>query len=102
MGVVYKALERGLNRLVAIKVIGDLAGLSRFRTEAPAIARLQHPNIVPIYKQRSRPRHGPPYFSMELVEGGSLARQFCGKPWPATRAALLVRTLARAVHPARV
>jgi serine/threonine protein kinase len=101
MGVVYKARDLRRNRLVALKMIlvGGHAGeqeLARFRKEAQAIAGLQHPNIVQLYDLGES--EGRPFFSLELVEGGSLADQLDGTPWPARKAARLVRTLARAVH----
>jgi serine/threonine-protein kinase len=78
MGVVYKAKQRGLNRVVALKMIlsGAHAGadeLARFRTEAEAIARLKHPNIVGIYEIGSQA--GQAYFSLEFCPGGSLSRR---------------------------
>jgi WD40 repeat protein len=101
MGVVYKARQVGLNRLVAVKMI--LAGpharpeeLRRFRTEAEAAACLQHPNIVQIYEVGEY--DGQPYFSLEYVEGGSLDHKLAGTPQPARTAAALVETLARAIH----
>jgi WD40 repeat protein len=101
MGVVYKARQVGLNRLVALKMIlaGSHAGpddLARFRTEAEAVAALQHPNIVQIYEVGER--DGLPFFSLELVEGGSLAGRLTGTPWPARPAAELVAALAGAMH----
>jgi tetratricopeptide (TPR) repeat protein len=101
MGVVYKARQAGLNRLVALKMIlaGSHAGpdeLARFRTEAEAVAALQHPNIVQIYEVGER--DSLPYFSLELVEGGSLADRLDGTPWPPRAAAALVAALARATH----
>ncbi len=101
MGVVYKARQAGLNRLVALKMIlaGSHAGpdeLARFRTEAEAVAALQHPNIVQIYEVGER--DGLPFFSLELVEGGTLADRLRGTPWPARAAAELVAALARAMH----
>jgi tetratricopeptide (TPR) repeat protein len=101
MGVVYKARQVKLNRLVALKMVrpGRLANaqeLARFRAEAEAVARLQHPNIVQIFEVGEA--GGQPYFSLELVEGGSLARQLTGVPLPARPAAQLVEMLARAVH----
>jgi WD40 repeat protein len=103
MGVVYKARQVSLNRLVALKMI--LAGghaadedLARFRTEAEAVARLQHPNIVQIYEVGEQ--NGLPYFSLEFCGGDSLAAQVNGTPLPPHQAARLVQTLARAVHAA--
>src|SRR5690349_19764450 len=100
MGVVYKARQAGLNRLVALKMIlaGSHAGpddLARFRSEAEAVAALQHPNIVQIHEVGER--DGLPFFSLELVEGGSLADRLNGTPWPARPAASLVAALARAM-----
>jgi serine/threonine protein kinase/dipeptidyl aminopeptidase/acylaminoacyl peptidase len=103
MGVVYWAWQTSLHRTVALKVVlaGSHAGpqeLARFRTEAEAIARLRHPNIVQIYDVG---RHGAhPYMVLEYVEGGSLARKLAGTPLPARQAAQLVETLAQAVHSA--
>jgi predicted Ser/Thr protein kinase len=100
MGVVYKARQKGLNRLVALKVIrGDevsVEDLVRFRVEAEAVARLQHPNIVQIYEIGEA--NGRPYFSLEYVDGGSLSARLHGKPHPPRRAAELILTLARAMH----
>ena len=101
MGVVYKARQAGLKRLVALKMIlaGPHAGareLARFRTEAEAVARLQHPSIVQIYEIGYH--DGRPFFSLEFLEGGSLAVRLAGKPQPAHQAAALVDTLARAMQ----
>ena len=103
MGVVYKARQAALNRTVALKMIlaGDHAGpedRERFRSEAAAAARLQHPNIVQVYEVGEF--GGRAFFSLELVEGGSLAARLTGAPWPARDAAALVETLARAMHEA--
>jgi serine/threonine protein kinase len=103
MGVVYKARQLGLERLVALKMIlnGIQAGpkeLARFRAEAAAIARLQHPNIVQIYDVGEAA--GRPYFVLEYVPGGSLAEHLQGAPQPVRAAAGLVETLARATHAA--
>jgi serine/threonine protein kinase len=101
MGVVYKARQLGLNRLVALKMIlaGELAGaeeLTRFRVEAEAVARLEHPNIVHIYEIGTHA--GGPYFSLEYVDGGNLAQKLAGTPLPARPAAELAEKLARAVY----
>ncbi len=103
MGVVYKARQGKLRRLVALKMIlaGEYAGereLARFRTEAEAVARLQHPNIVQIFEVGEHDGH--PYFSLEFVDGGSLAQKLDGTPLPPQQAARLVETLARAMHAA--
>jgi tetratricopeptide (TPR) repeat protein/tRNA A-37 threonylcarbamoyl transferase component Bud32 len=101
MGVVYKARQKSLKRLVALKMLlsGDQAQpqeLARFRSEAEAIARLNHPNIVQIYEVGEH--QGRPFFSLELLEGGSLASKLMGTPQDAGTAARVVETLARAVH----
>jgi serine/threonine protein kinase len=101
MGVVYKARQLGLNRLVALKMVlsGAHAGadqLARFHTEAQAVAGLQHPNIVQIYEVNEQ--NGQPYFSMEFVEGAGLSLRLAGAPQPTRAAAELIETLARAVH----
>jgi WD40 repeat protein/serine/threonine protein kinase len=101
MGVVYKARQISLNRLVALKMI--LAGshaatkdLARFRQEAEAVARLRHPNIIQIYDIGEA--EGRPFFALEFVEGDSLAHLLRGTPQPSTPAARLTETLARAVQ----
>ena len=101
MGVVYRAHQVSLNRTVAVKVLlaGHFANktfINRFRREAEAAASLNHPNIVSIYEVGER--DGQPYFSMELVEGRSLAELTRDNPLPAHRAAQLVKTIAEAVH----
>src|SRR5262249_5704042 len=101
MGVVYKARQTALKRTVALKMIlaGGHAGapeLARFRAEAEAVAGLQHPNIVQVYEVGEQ--DGLPFFSLEFVEGGSLAQRLDGTPLPAGQAAALVETLARAIH----
>jgi serine/threonine protein kinase len=70
--------------------------LARFRAEAEAQARLQHPNIVQIYEVGEAA--GRPYLAMEFLDGGSLAQRLTGTPQPARQAAGLVETLARAMH----
>jgi WD40 repeat protein len=101
MGVVYKARQKGLPRLVAVKMLpaGAVAAgpqQRRFRAEAEAVARLQHPNIVHIYEVGQHA--GRPFFALEYVAGGSLAQRLYGRPQPARVAARLVEVLARAVH----
>jgi WD40 repeat protein len=103
MGVVYRARQVGLDRVVALKMIlsGAHAGeqeLARFRAEAEAAARLRHPNIVQIHEIGEHGGH--PYFSLEFVEGGGLDRKLAGTPLPPREAAGLVETLARAIHAA--
>jgi tetratricopeptide (TPR) repeat protein/tRNA A-37 threonylcarbamoyl transferase component Bud32 len=101
MGVVYKARQVSLNRVVALKMILADAGprhLERFRSEAEAVARLHHPHIVQIYDVGEA--EGRPFFSLELVAGGSLAARLAGAPQPPREAAQLLETLARAVHAA--
>ena len=73
---------------------------ARFQREAEAVAGLRHPNIVQVYDVGDF--DGRPYFTMEYVEGGSLAHQLAGAPQPARQAAQLVATLAAAVHAAHV
>jgi WD40 repeat protein/serine/threonine protein kinase len=104
-GVVYQARQPGLNRVVALKVIrgGPHAGpdeLARFRTEAEAVARLKHPNIVQIYEVGEHDGH--PYFSLEFCPGGSLKERLAGTCLPPGEAARLVETLARAMDTAHV
>src|SRR5438128_8375097 len=105
-GVVYRAEQTGLKRLVALKVIragavADDAEVERFRAEAQAVARLQHPHVVQVYEvgECSAGDGGSlPYFALEYVEGGTLADRLTGTPQPPREAALLIETLARAVH----
>src|SRR5207249_5329857 len=99
MGIVYQARQLSLDRVVALKMISGRAELddrTRFRTEAEAVARLQHPHIVQIYEIGEW--DGRPYIALEFVEGGSLADQIKGAPQPARASAALVETLARAMH----
>jgi predicted Ser/Thr protein kinase len=101
MGVVYRARQVSLNRIVAVKMI--LAGkfvtsaeVKRFHTEAEAAANLQHPNIVAIHEIGEQ--DGRHYFSMDFVEGQDLAQAIGGEPMPAQKAAALLKTVAEAVH----
>jgi serine/threonine-protein kinase len=100
MGVVYKARQPGLKRVVALKMI--LAGVhageherNRFRAEAEAVARLQHPNIIQVHEVGAD--DGCPFFSLEYVEGTSLDRKIRGTPQPPREAAHLAQTLAQAM-----
>jgi serine/threonine-protein kinase len=100
MGVVYKARQLRLNRIVAIKMIlaGDYApreATQRFLAEAESVARLHHPNIVQIFSFGDCA--GRAFFEMEYVGGGSLADRLGGPSWSPQAAARLVETLARAI-----
>jgi serine/threonine protein kinase len=101
MGVVYRARQKGLNRVVALKMIlaGRLANqddLQRFLTEAEAAARLQHPNIVAVHEVGQV--EGQFFFSMEYIAGPSLTQRLADGPLPGRVAARYVRRTARAVH----
>jgi WD40 repeat protein len=101
MGVVYKARHLALKRTVALKMIlaGGHAGeheRARFRAEAEAVARLQHPGIVQIHEVGEHDGH--PFCALEFIDGGSLAQKLDGNSLPAREAARLVEALARAMH----
>jgi serine/threonine-protein kinase len=103
MGVVYKARDTRLDRLVAIKTLlaGAHAGpelLTRFVNEAVTVARLEHPNIVQLHAVSDA--GGQPCLVMEYLPGGSLAQRLRGRPQPAAHCAEMVEALARAVHSA--
>ena len=103
MGVVYKARQTTLNRIVAIKMIiaGPFASpehFTRFRNEAESVARLQHPHIVQIFEVDEQ--DGLPYISLEYVAGKTLDAKISGSPLPAGESARLVETLARTVQSA--
>src|SRR5258708_876883 len=103
MGIVYRARQMQIDRNVAVKVLaaGTFASpdfVKRFRTEAQAVASLDHPNIVPIYEVGECEGH--PFFSMKFIEGGSLAQRISNLKSPISdqAAAELLAKLAHAVH----
>jgi serine/threonine-protein kinase len=101
MGIVFRARHLRLNRPVALKMLlgGAYAGpqdVARFQREAEAVAALRHPNVVQLYDVGDV--DGRPFFTMELVEGGSLAQKLAGTPQPARQAAALLATLAAAMQ----
>jgi eukaryotic-like serine/threonine-protein kinase len=103
MGVVYKAHDLQLVRMVAIKMIAagrDASSdqLDRFRSEAQAVARLRHPNIIAVHAIGEH--ENQPYLSLELAAGGSLAKRLAEGAMAPREAAQIVETLARAVHAA--
>jgi serine/threonine protein kinase len=106
MGIVYKARQTSLKRLVALKMIkeghyAEPRQLARFRKEAEAVARLQHPNIVHIYDFGDYQHQ--PYFTMEFVDGGNLVRKIKERgSFSPEEAAVLVELLARAMQHAHV
>jgi eukaryotic-like serine/threonine-protein kinase len=100
-GVVYRARQKSLNRIVALKVIGlghwaTEAHLKRFRFEAEAAAHLDDPRIVPIYEIGER--DGACYFSMKFIEGGQLDKIVGSELMPPRKAAELTAKLARTLH----
>ena len=101
MGVVYKARQKSLNRIVAVKLIlaGQFAGkqhVQRFRGEATAAAVLQHSNIVGVHEVGTH--NGQHFFSMDYVEGQNLAQLVGTRPLPAAKAARYVKLIAEAIH----
>ncbi len=101
MGVVHKARQTSLNRTVALKMIlaGDFSSpamVERFQTEAEAAARLEHPNIVPIYEIGQH--EGQHYFSMRFVEGGTLTQALAKQKFSSRQASGLLIKVAWAVH----
>jgi tetratricopeptide (TPR) repeat protein len=103
MGVVFRARHLKLGRFVALKMTlagsyASLAERERIRREAEAVAALRHANVVQVYDVGELA--GRPYFTMELIEGGSLAQRQAGVPQSAPQAAALLATLAEAVHAA--
>jgi TolB-like protein/tRNA A-37 threonylcarbamoyl transferase component Bud32 len=100
-GVVFRARQKSLNRTVALKVISlgqwaSKAHLKRFRLEAEAAARLEHPGIVPIHEVDER--DGSCYFTMKFVEGGHLDEVARREPMPIRRAVEVIAKVARTVH----
>lgn len=98
MGAVYEAHQVSLNRKVAVKLIlpgpaSDQVASARFRREAEAVGRLEHPNIVPIYEVGEHREQ--PFFSMKLVEGGRTLSGWAGNQ---SAAACLMLAISRAVH----
>src|SRR6266403_1084569 len=100
-GVVFRARQKSLNRTIALKVISlgqwaSKAHLKRFRLEAEAAAKLEHPGIVPIHEVGER--DGSCYFSMKFIEGGQLDEVAKREPMPIRQAAELIAKVARTVH----
>jgi serine/threonine-protein kinase len=103
MGLVYKARHLRLNRFVALKMLitgayAEPQQRARFQREAEAVASLRHTNVVQVHDVGDH--EGWPYFTMELLEGGSLAQALAGAPQPAGQAAALVATVAEAMQAA--
>ena len=102
MGVVYRARQKSLNRIVALKMVREAhlatdADRARFRTEAEAAARLKHPNIVTVHEVGTA--DGQAYLCMEYVGGQTLAQKVAADgPLPPREAARLVAVIARAVE----
>lgn len=101
MGVVYRARQRGVNRVVALKMMlsGQFAGrqeIERFMIEAESAGQLDHPHIVPIHEVGEH--GGQPFFSMGFVEGKSLKTLLADGPFAPRRAAEMIRTICGAVH----
>ncbi len=101
MGGVYRARQIGFNRTVALKMISlgpdaNERTLARFRVEAEAVARLQHPHIVQVYEIGEH--EGTPFYTFEYCPGGSLNRWISGAPLPGRVVAPMMETLARTIH----
>ncbi|HKB35990.1 MAG TPA: serine/threonine-protein kinase [Gemmataceae bacterium] len=101
MGVVYKARQVGLDRFVALKMIRSAEYAAhqevvRFKAEAEAVAKLQHPNIVQVHEVGDH--NGLPFFSLEFCPGGSLDKKLAAARLPPEEAARLGECLARAMH----
>ncbi|MCI0334056.1 MAG: serine/threonine protein kinase [Planctomycetes bacterium] len=100
MGVVYRARQKSLDRIVALKIVlggaaATRADLARFRGEAETAARLNHPNIVPVYDVGQH--DGLPYFTMRFVRGTTLAQRLADGPLPGREAAELLAPVVRAI-----
>ena len=101
MGVVYRARQRSLGRIVAVKMLlrrelASASDLARFQSEAEAAARLDHPGIVSVFEVGEL--EGYPFYSMQYVEGTTLARRLAAGPIPARETATLMAQVAEAVH----
>jgi WD40 repeat protein/tRNA A-37 threonylcarbamoyl transferase component Bud32 len=101
MGIVFKARQQTLKRIVALKMIltgrlADQADVERFKREARAAGRLKHPNIVPVHEIGEY--EGRHYFTMDFVDGHSLAKEIREEPLAPRRAAEIVQAVAKAVH----
>jgi tetratricopeptide (TPR) repeat protein len=101
MGVVYKARQRAPKRLIALKMILAGAGatpkqITRFKVEAEALGRLQHPNIVQVHSAGEA--EGYPFIALEYIDGPTLAQKWNGLPQPPREVAMMVRTLALAIE----
>lgn len=101
MGVVFKARQQKLHRIVALKMIlagrlADTADVERFQREARAAGRLKHPNIVPVHEIGEH--EGRHYFTMDFVEGRSLAEEIREESLAPRSAAAILQTVAKAVH----
>ena len=100
MGVVYRACQKSLNRIVALKMIlpgqdSSAEIVARFRAEAESAARLRHPNLIDVYEVDEV--DGRPYFSMKLIEGTTLARRLADGPLPSRTAAEMLAPICRAI-----
>jgi serine/threonine protein kinase len=99
MGKVFRARDRTLHRIVAIKVLAhepNEKSLARFRAEARAVAKLQHANIAQLFESGST--DGQPYYVQEFLEGGSLDQKYGGLPQDPAAVARMVETIARAIQ----